>query len=425
VHLGAHGGDIGFVTRVVQYICNQVGRCAGFFILKSACCHGGCADTDTAGHHGLFGVVGDGVLVDRHVGSAQHGLGFLAGDALGTQVDQHHMAIGAAADNAKAAGCQCFRHDFGVAGNLLLVSLEFGLQRFLEGHGFCRDHMHQRAALQAGEDGAVDGFFVFGLHQDDAATGAAQALVGGRGHHVGMGYWVGVHAGGNQASVMGHIDHKDGANILSDLGKAFKIDSKRISTGAGDDKFWLGLMRLAFHGVVVDSFVGIQAIAHHIEPLTAHVEVHAVRQVTTFGQTHAHDGVAGLQERQKDGFVGRGAAMGLYVGGFRTKNLFDAVNSQLLGHVHMLASAVIAPTGIAFGVFVGQLAALGRHNSRGGVVFAGDQLNMVFLARVLGQDGSPQFGVGLFNKDVTVVHGSPKRQMACGSKRHRAAQANG
>ena len=117
--------------------------------------------------------------------------------------------------------------------------------------------------------------------------------------------------------------------------------------------------------------------------------------------------------------------MGLNVGGFGAKNLLDTVNRQLFGHVDMFAATVVAATRVAFGVFVGQLAALGGHDGGGGVVLAGNQLDVVFLASVLGHDGGPQFGVGLFNKDVTVVHGSPKRQRACGSERHRAAQANG
>jgi hypothetical protein len=36
----------------------------------------------------------------------------------------------------------------------------------------------------------------------------------------------------------------------------------------------------------------------------------------------------------------------------------------------------------------------------------------VFLARVFGLDGGPHFGVGLFNKNIAMVHGSPLRQWA-------------
>jgi hypothetical protein len=80
-----------------------------------------------------------------------------------------------------------------------------------------------------------------------------------------------------------------------------------------------------------------------------------VGQVPAFGQAHAHDGVTGFQESEKNGFVGRRAAVGLHVGGFRTKNLFDAVDGQLFGHVHVFAATVIALARVAFGVFIGQL----------------------------------------------------------------------
>jgi hypothetical protein len=39
----------------------------------------------------------------------------------------------------------------GVLDHLLLVGLELGAQRFLEGHGLAGDDVHQRAALEAGK----------------------------------------------------------------------------------------------------------------------------------------------------------------------------------------------------------------------------------------------------------------------------------
>ena len=206
---------------------------------------------------------------------------------------------------------------------------------------------------------------------------------------------------------MRHVHQKNGAHVLGDFGKAGKVDTQRISRSAGDDQFGFGFVRLAFHVVVVNFFFGVQAIADHLEPFAAHVQRHAVRQVTTFGQTHAHDGVTGLEEGQKHGHVGRGAAMRLHVGGIGTKNQLDAVNRQLLGHVHMLATTVIAAARVAFGVFVGELRALRGHDGGRGIVFAGDQLNVVLLAGVFSLDGSPEFGVGLLNQMVAVVHGSP------------------
>ena len=53
-------------------------------------------------------------------------------------------------------------------------------------------------------------------------------------------------------------------------------------------------MRLFLHGVVVNDFVGIEAIADHVEPFSTDVQGHAVCEVTAFSQAHAHDGVAGF-----------------------------------------------------------------------------------------------------------------------------------
>ena len=99
--------------------------------------------------------------------------------------------------------------------------------------------------------------------------------------------------------------------------------------------------------------------------------------------------------------------MRLYVGSIGTKNLLDPVNGQLFGNVNIFAAAVITLAGVTFGVFVGELRALRCHNGWRGVVFTGDQLDVLFLAGVFSLDGSKDFGISLLNENVTVVHGSP------------------
>ena len=97
---------------------------------------------------------------------------------------------------------------------------------------------------------------------------------------------------------------------------------------------------------------------------------------------------------------------GLYVGGIRAKEGLDAINGQCLSYIHVLATAVVALARVAFCVLVCELAALGFHHSGGGVVFAGDQLNVLFLAKVLRLNGGKQCGVGVFNQRIAVEHGS-------------------
>ena len=47
--------------------------------------------------------------------------------------------------------------------------------------------------------------------------------------------------------------------------------------------------------------------------------------------------------------------MRLHIGGVSAKDLFDAVNGQLLCNVNKFATTVVAFARVAFGVFVGEL----------------------------------------------------------------------
>ena len=68
----------------------------------------------------------------------------------------------------------------------------------------------------------------------------------------------------------------------------------------------------------------------------------------------------------------------------RAKQLLGAIASQILHHVDMLATAVVAAPGIALGVLVREHAARGLHDRRTGVVLAGNHLQAVLLALYLG-----------------------------------------
>src|SRR5690606_16060421 len=110
------------------------------------------------------------------------------------------------------------------------------------------------------------------------------------------------------------------------------------------------------------------------------------------------------QQREIDRLVGLRPRMRLDVGVVGAEQLPGAIDRQLLGDVHVLAAAVVALAGIAFGVLVGQLAALGLHHPRAGVVLAGDQLDVVLLAARFVGDGLGQFGVVAFDAGVAGKH---------------------
>ncbi|MNP14693.1 hypothetical protein D3C76_1070270 [compost metagenome] len=107
-------------------------------------------------------------------------------------------------------------------------------------------------------------------------------------------------------------------------------------------------------------------------------------QVAAVGQAHAQDGVTGLQQGQVDRAVGGRARVRLDVGEIGTEQLLGALDGQRFDFVDVLAAAVVALAWVAFGVFVGQAAALGLHDALAGVVLRGDQLDVIFLALFFG-----------------------------------------
>ncbi|MNN18096.1 hypothetical protein D3C81_1313010 [compost metagenome] len=122
------------------------------------------------------------------------------------------------------------------------------------------------------------------------------------------------------------------------------------------------------------------------------------------GQAHAQQGVAGLQQSQVDRCVGLGTGMWLDVGIACAEQCLGTVNGQLLDHIDVLAPAIVALARVTFGVLVGQLGALGLHHLRAGVVFRGDQLDMVFLALCLGADGGGQCRVDIGEGQAFMEH---------------------
>ena len=73
---------------------------------------------------GFSRIVGDGVLVHGDVRAAERRLGFLAGDFLGAQVHQEHVAFGAPGNDAQAPLLQDLGHHAGIVQHLLLVVAE-------------------------------------------------------------------------------------------------------------------------------------------------------------------------------------------------------------------------------------------------------------------------------------------------------------
>ena len=165
----------------------------------------------------------------------------------------------------------------------------------------------------------------------------------------------GIDAGGDQSRIVRHVDHEEGTDLVGDLAEARPVDVARVGRRAGHDQLGLLLACQGFHLLVVDQVgVGLDAVGYDLEPLARLVGGRAVREVAALIERHAHELVAGLQQRHEHRLVGLRAGMRLDVGERAVEQLAGAVDGELLGLVDLLAAAVVAPAGIALGIFVGE-----------------------------------------------------------------------
>src|SRR5690349_8936479 len=78
---------------------------------------------------------------------------------------------------------------FGIQDDLPLIIAELGLKRFMKTNSFRRNHVHQRTALNSGENGRINLFRESLFAHHDTATRTAQTLVRGRGDQLRVRNW--------------------------------------------------------------------------------------------------------------------------------------------------------------------------------------------------------------------------------------------
>ncbi|OIQ80473.1 hypothetical protein GALL_377760 [mine drainage metagenome] len=236
--------------------------------------------------------------------------------------------------------------------------------------------------------------------------------MGGRGDEIGDADRARVQTGRNQTGVMRHVHEQVGPHAVGDLAEALPVDHQRVGRSPGDDHFRLVLQCQALHFIVVDGFgFRMQAVSHGVEHLAGEIDRCAMGQVAAVRQAHAQNSVAGFQHRQVHRGIGLGTRVRLHVGVFGAEQCLGTVDRQLLGDIDVFAAAVITFARVAFGVFVGQDRTLRFHHGRTGVVFGGDQLDVVFLALALGFHGCEQFRVKFGKGLGCAEHGWDSRML--------------
>ena len=319
-----------------------------------------------------------------------------ARDARAAQVEQHEMIVRAARDEAEPALDKRIGQRSSILDHVFGIRPEFGLHRLTQAHGLGRDDVHERAALRAGKDGAVNPLAEFLLRQDHTAARAAQRLVRGGGDDVGIRHGAFMLAAGDQARDVRHVSHKERAVSVCDVGHGLEIDLARIGRRARNQQLGPVLPDKILNHIVIDPpRGGIDAVADAVVDLAREVHLRAVRQMAAVGKVHAHKRVAWLQKRGIDLEIGLRARVRLHVCKFCAEELLGARNRQRLQLVDIVAAAVITPARVALGVFIGEHRAHRRDDGRGGDVFRCDEFDILLLTGKFAADQRGNLGVRL------------------------------
>jgi hypothetical protein len=151
-----------------------------------------------------------------------------------------------------------------------------------------------------------------------------------------------------------------------------------------------------FHLVVVDGFgIAADVIEGGAIKLAAEAEAMSVRQVATVREIEAENRVAGLQHCRVGRGVGLGARVRLHIDVLAAEELARAVAGQVLDDVGILATAVIAASGVALCVFIGEDRTGRLQHCFGDKVFAGNHLQPLVLAESFLVKGGGDLGVSL------------------------------
>ena len=179
---------------------------------------------------------------------------------------------------------------------------------------------------------------------------------------------------------MGDVYHEDRAAGIGSFPELLEIDGPAVCGSAGDDHLRLCLDRKSLKLIVVDKAVVVHTVRYNIEIGARDIGGAAVCQMSALAQVHAHQGIAGFEDREFYRQVGLRAGVRLDIRVLAAEELLRSLDCQRLDLIDDPAAAVIALSGIPFRVFIGQGASHSSHNRLAGPVLGSDQLNVIVLS---------------------------------------------
>src|SRR5438445_7527785 len=366
-------------------------------LFHSARRDGGSADADPRGDAGLLGVVGNRVFVHGDSDGIERLLGLLSGEIHRPNIHQHEVVVGPARDDAKTRLRKRCGERARVHADLLRVGLELGRRGLLQHDRLRGDHVHERAALNVGEDRAVDRLRELRVREDHAAAWTAEGLVRRRRHDLRVADRSRVLPRRDETGEVRHVHEEQRLDRVGDLPQPREIEDARIRRRAGDDELRAVLLRDPLELVVIQHLVVLaNSVRGEVVELAREVHRRAVRQVTALMEGETQHRVSRFEDRGVRGHVRLRAGMRLDVGVRRAKERFCTLDRERLGAVAPLAPAVVAAAGVALRVLVRENAARGLHDRRARVVLRGDELDLLDLPAPLVFDRAVDLGINAF-----------------------------
>jgi len=134
--------------------------------------------------------------------------------------------------------------------------------------------MHQRAALNAGENSFIKIEFLVGflVAEDHTASGSAQCLVGGGGHYIRIGNGTGMKACCHKACDMCHIYHQYRTDFIRYFTELFEINGTCICRSTCNDHLGSAFQGQLSHSVIIQETVVIHAVRYYMEIFTGHID---------------------------------------------------------------------------------------------------------------------------------------------------------
>ena len=147
------------------------------------------------------------------------------------------MVVGSSRNDLDASVHQSLAEGLCIIDNSLLVNLEIIAERLLEADCLRRDDVHQRAALNAGENCLVEiVLFIYRVAgKNHSSTGTAQRLVGRRGRNVRIGDGARMKTCCHKSRNVRHIYHQNSAHLISHLTELLEIDCPGICRCTGNN----------------------------------------------------------------------------------------------------------------------------------------------------------------------------------------------